>query len=82
MDQFKTDMNSDATRDRVNADYNSGVAALVNSTPSFFLNGEKIQNPPGLEPFKQVLDEKLGNMVSGDELIEEATSEGEVEVLE
>ena len=41
-DQFKTDMVSPAAKDKVNADYASGVQAGVNSTPTFFLNGKKV----------------------------------------
>ena len=35
-------MNSQEARDKVNADYTSGIQARVSSTPTFFLNGEKV----------------------------------------
>lgn len=41
-DQFKTDLHSQEAKDKVNADYASGIQARVSSTPSFFLNGEKV----------------------------------------
>lgn len=41
-DQFKTDLQSQEVKDKVNADYASGIQAHVSSTPTFFLNGEMI----------------------------------------
>lgn len=41
-DQFKSDMHSQEAKDKVNADYASGIQARVSSTPTFFLNGEKV----------------------------------------
>lgn len=39
---FKTDIDSKEVKDKVDADYLSGQQAGVNSTPTFFLNGEKV----------------------------------------
>ena len=41
--QFVNDYNSDEVKNKVQTDYTSGVAAGVNSTPSFFFDGKKIQ---------------------------------------
>ena len=41
-DQFKTDLHSQDAKDKVNADYASGIQARISSTPTFFLNGEKV----------------------------------------
>ena len=59
LDQFRTDVADGAVGDRVNAQFNDGLSAGLNSTPSFFLNGEKIDNPRTYEQFKQVVDEAL-----------------------
>ncbi len=59
VEQFKIDIDSPSVRNRVSADYRSGLQAGVNSTPTFYLNGEPLENPRGLEAFKAVLDAKL-----------------------
>lgn len=56
IDQFKADLNSEEIKSKVDADYKSGVKAGVNSTPSFFLNGKKINNPRNYDEFKSLLD--------------------------
>lgn len=60
VEKFKTDMESDITKDKVDSDYNGGSAARVNSTPSFFLNGDKISSPKTYEDFKELIDQELG----------------------
>ncbi len=59
MEQFKKDVDSKEVRNRVIGDRRVGDKLGVNSTPTFFLNGEKIQNPRGYEEFKSLLDEAL-----------------------
>ena len=59
MTKFKTDMMSSRTSDIINADVSAGQAAGANSTPTFVLNGKKIENPRGVDAFKKVLDEEL-----------------------
>lgn len=53
--KFRADMNSQAARDKVQDDLDSGTASLVNSTPTFFLNMEKIQNPRSYEEFRTLI---------------------------
>jgi len=43
--KFKNDLTLKEIKNKVDADYASGIKAGVNSTPSFFLNGKKIANP-------------------------------------
>ena len=59
IEQFKQDVDSQEVKDRVVSDRDTGIRLGVNSTPTFFLNGEKIQNPRGYEAFKSLLDEAL-----------------------
>lgn len=57
--KFRSDLNSSAVRARVNEDLASGQAARVQGTPTFFLNGQKIQNPDNLNAFKQLVDDAI-----------------------
>ncbi len=59
MERFKKDVDSKEVEDRVTEDLDIGIELGVNSTPSFFLNGEKIQNPRGYDAFKSLLDDAL-----------------------
>ena len=43
MEKFNQDSNSQEAKDKVQKDYDSGVKSRVNATPTFFLNGKKIQ---------------------------------------
>jgi len=57
--KFKTDLNSKKVKDKVNADRNSGTAAKVNATPTFFVNGVKIKNPQSAAEFEKLLQTKI-----------------------
>lgn len=59
VERFRSDFDSDDARDRVTADYTEGVKAGINSTPSFFINGEKIQNPRDDNEFRAALNKAL-----------------------
>lgn len=54
---FKNDLDSKELEDKVEADYQSGVKAGVNHTPTFFLNGKEIENPRSYEEFKNIINE-------------------------
>lgn len=56
--RFNKDLNSNAVRDAVNADADSGEDANVTSTPTFFLNGSKI-NPADYEDFRALVREAI-----------------------
>lgn len=58
--QFLADLTSPLTEAAVNASYNNAVNLRINATPTFFLNGEKIQAPPTLEAFEAIIRQKLG----------------------
>jgi protein-disulfide isomerase len=51
LDRFKKDMQSDAVRDRVEADHKRGTAIGVQNTPTLFLNNKAIP-PAELAPEK------------------------------
>lgn len=54
--KFEADYRSSKSADLVNADYAGGVSLGVNSTPTFFINGEKIlRNPRSYDEFKSLL---------------------------
>jgi len=57
--KFKADIDSQKIKDKVNSDYQGGFQASVNSTPSFFLNGNKIQNPRSVEEFRNIINQEL-----------------------
>lgn len=58
--KFKTDIASEEIKAKIENDYKSGVKAGVNSTPSFFLNGEKMTNPHNYDEFKNAIEQVLG----------------------
>lgn len=57
--RFKTDRDSQATKDAVEHDKNTGLKSGVNSTPSFYLNGKKMANPRNAEEFKATIEAAL-----------------------
>ncbi len=59
VDKFKIDLGSKAIKERVKSDSQSALRAGLNSTPTFFINGEKIKNPRGLNEFKFFVDNLL-----------------------
>jgi protein-disulfide isomerase len=59
LDQFKTDVASEATADIINADAKEGQTLGANSTPTFAINGKKIENPKTLDDFKKLIDEAI-----------------------
>lgn len=60
LDQFKTDFASNEVNDIINADFAEGQKLGVNSTPTFFLNGKKIEESPrDVEGFSKLIDEAI-----------------------
>lgn len=57
--RFETDIKSDSVRDKVVSDSREAQRAGLPGTPSFFLNGKKIDNPQSYDDFKRIIDEKL-----------------------
>ncbi|MCR4323227.1 MAG: DsbA family protein [Candidatus Azambacteria bacterium] len=59
--QFITDIDSNEIADKVSAHYKSGMQAGVTGTPTFFLNGEKLDTPRTYEDFKNAVGEAIFN---------------------
>jgi len=55
MAKFKEDVGSKEINEKVESDYQSGLRAGVDSTPTFFLNGKRIQNSQNYEEFKNAV---------------------------
>jgi protein-disulfide isomerase len=53
MTRFASDIDSSAVKDRIKADLDGGLAAGVNGTPTFFVNGTKMPSPQSYDQFKQ-----------------------------
>lgn len=49
LNQFRQDIDSAAVKAEVEADYISGLVSKVNATPTFFINGQKINNLKGMD---------------------------------
>lgn len=56
---FKQDVASQSVKDRVQRDVESGTKLGNTGTPSFYLNGQKIQNPRSLEDFKTLIQAEI-----------------------
>ncbi len=61
IEKFKFDINSEELKQKVESDYLSGLELKVNATPTFILNGKKIQNPRSYEEFKKVAESYLNS---------------------
>lgn len=58
--KFDEDLKSDDdSKERVEKDYQSGVALDIASTPTFILNGVIIKNPQSVDEFKSLIDAEL-----------------------
>lgn len=57
--KFQADLNSDEAKNYVKESQDRATSQGINSTPTFFVNGVKIQNPPGYEAFKKIIDDQL-----------------------
>ncbi|MCA9388426.1 thioredoxin domain-containing protein [Candidatus Berkelbacteria bacterium] len=63
LDEYQVDQSSDDNEGVINADSAQGKKDGATGTPSFILNGEKIENPePTLEDFSIIIDQKLAEL--------------------
>lgn len=56
MKKFTTDQSSSEIKDRVESQRKSGIDLQVNATPTFIVNGIKIENPKSLDEFQKLID--------------------------
>lgn len=57
MEQFESDLESEEVQEAVNSQLQEGLRRTVNSTPTYFLNGQKLrQNPQNYEQFKAIVE--------------------------
>ncbi|WP_234568549.1 DsbA family protein [Rhodohalobacter sp. 614A] len=57
MEQFEEDLESDEVAETVNRQRQEGIRRTVNSTPTYFLNGQKLrQNPRSYDQFKAIVE--------------------------
>lgn len=57
--KFKTDFASEEVNDLINADIAAAKSVPVSGTPTFQINGKKIENPTSLEDFSKLIDEAI-----------------------
>jgi protein-disulfide isomerase len=58
--RFEADMDAESTKKAVEADMQSGFLLGVNGTPTFFLNGVKLQNPRSYDAFRNLIQLSVG----------------------
>ncbi|MBI2617510.1 thioredoxin domain-containing protein [Candidatus Gottesmanbacteria bacterium] len=54
-DMFKKDIESVPVKEKIDQDVKDGFALGVNSTPTFYINGEEIENPRSYEDFQTLI---------------------------
>lgn len=60
LEQFEKDLADDAIKKKINTDLDGGTAVGVGGTPTFYLNGKKLEStPPNYEQFKKQIEESL-----------------------
>lgn len=57
--KFATDIDSSTVKNRIQRDVDSGNAVAITGTPTFFLNGKRIDNPAGSDNFIKAIDAAL-----------------------
>lgn len=66
LDRFKDDLNSGDTQKKVMEEKKRGQTLGVNATPTFFIDGEKVENnPQSYEMFIQLIESKLEAIQGG-----------------
>lgn len=59
--KFNEDITSSTIQDRIQRDVTSGNNAMIDHTPTFFINLTQIPNPAGYAPFTTILDTALSS---------------------
>ena len=53
--KFTSDLNNEEIETKILAEYKEGVNLGVQGTPTFFVNGKKIESPKSIEAFDQII---------------------------
>lgn len=61
IEQWKIDVKSEEVEKRVEDSYKEAVSLNLQGTPSFFLDGKRIENPKGYESFKLLIENAKNN---------------------
>lgn len=59
MNQYSKDIASQEVKYRIERDRKTGQKLNITGTPTFFLNGKKIENPRGYEDFKAIIQSEI-----------------------
>src|SRR5690606_16853329 len=59
IEQFRQDYASKEIADAIEEQRQEGTRLGVMATPTFFINGQKIENPQGLPGFRQIIEDRL-----------------------
>lgn len=59
VERFKKDLENPQITKDIEAERSEGIDNGVSGTPTFFLNGERIQNPADISAFKKLIDAQL-----------------------
>lgn len=59
--RFTADLNDPENIKKVEGQFRSGLRSGVNGTPTFFINGKKIESPRSYDAFKSAIAAALGN---------------------
>ena len=59
LEKFESDFKSKELKDKIDKDFSLSIDLGLNSTPTFYLNGELISNPGSYEDFKLLIEEHL-----------------------
>lgn len=59
VNKFKTDMDSDSAKKFINSQADTGLSIGINSTPTFFVNGNHIQSPSDYDGFKKIIQDEI-----------------------
>lgn len=59
VNKFQKDMNSDEAKNYVADSQNQASSIGINSTPTFFVNGQQITNPRSYNDFKKIIQDEI-----------------------
>jgi protein-disulfide isomerase len=60
-DKFKADYDSKEVSDRISSDQSEALGLRINATPTFFLNGKKLQGISSYNDFRKIIEDALNN---------------------